>query len=489
VIRQALVANVQIILPYLCLWDWIWPYYRCDELVTVETDGQGRFDTTIYYLCAGDHPDLYFWVEFNIGGTWTPVYKPSVNCNTYWNYLCGSEVTLRVSDPRVPVCSEPPDLAGLQVAIMSIGNNVSIHEIQGSSAGIAQGLTTAGQPFGGVLEPHVWFGRTALFAANITYYRWSYRRLTMSNGTTPVSDSWHAMDRKVIRHYAVIDPTPPDYPLSFVPDVMGPDPSFGGQNLFRIQPLDPPPGSSGWAPIDAREDSAAAFLQSHLLEGGNAEAAAGKYELKLELFRSNGTLVNITDAGIQLKVPTVNAPFGAGTVTTTPAPIENRILDGAGKVTAFRTVIHIDNTPCEAEIYTVSGPGLSVDANCGYIEYTSDTNTLHIAFKARHPRNFATFSFTTYRGSSRFVAEASASGSVGTSPINGFVRNPSSMFSKDVTVHTLLTSNTVAGSTPCSKAAFAENLYVWAMATDGWQRLSYLDDQGTPKAFALAPVP
>jgi hypothetical protein len=50
---------------------------------------------------------------------------------------------------------------------------------------------------------------------------------------------------------------------------------------------------------------------------------------------------------------------------------------------------------------------------------------------------------------------------------------------KDVPVADLL-----AG---CVKAAFAETLYVAAMATDGWSILTYLDASGTPLAYALEP--
>ena len=39
----------------------------------------------------------------------------------------------------------------------------------------------------------------------------------------------------------------------------------------------------------------------------------------------------------------------------------------------------------------------------------------------------------------------------------------------------------------CDKAAFSETLYVAAMATDGWGRLSGYDRAGIPRAFALAP--
>jgi hypothetical protein len=74
-----------------------------------------------------------------------------------------------------------------------------------------------------------------------------------------------------------------------------------------------------------------------------------------------------------------------------------------------------------------------------------------------------------------------ASGSVGDSPINGFVRDPSSHFTKSGISVPAMTA-------PCTKAAFAENLYVWALATDGWYRLNYLDASAPPKAFALEPA-
>ncbi|MCA1553794.1 MAG: hypothetical protein LC737_05405, partial [Chloroflexi bacterium] len=100
VVRQSLLANAQLIRPFFCLWPWWWwwwRWYRCDEIAVLQTNAQGRFDTTIWYLCAGDKPDLYFWVEYNIGGTWTTVYRPPIACNTFWDYACGTDVTIRMT--------------------------------------------------------------------------------------------------------------------------------------------------------------------------------------------------------------------------------------------------------------------------------------------------------------------------------------------------------------------------------------------------------
>jgi hypothetical protein len=305
------------------------------------------------------------------------------------------------------------------------------------------------------------------------------------------------MDRQVIRHYVVENPV--THELSFPPDPMGPDPAFPGQDLFQIQPLNPPAPGIEWAGfIDAREDTATAFFETHLLQGGNAAAAAGKYELKLELFKTGSTTpLDLTAAGVALKVATTDAPFGAQTVNTRTldtavgSPDAQYLFkDGAGHVVGFRLVVRVDNNPCEAVINQVTGAGLTPDEDCGFLRYLNGATPAHISFKARHPHDFATFWFTTFRGASKFIPEASApavagtSASVGSPSVNGFNRDASSVFSKDVPVTTLLTSNS---DHACTKGAFAENLYVAAMATDGWSRLSYLDASGLPVAYALEP--
>jgi hypothetical protein len=495
VVRRALIDHRDLLLPYICHWPWLWSWYHCDPLTVLETDPQGRFDTTIWYLCGGDKPDLYFWIEACIGGSWETVYNPPIACNTYWNYACGSDVTLTVTDPRVPVCNEPPDLAGLQVSVMSIGNNVSISEIG------SDGLTSADEPFGGVLEPHVWFSRAALIAAGITHYKWSYTRLTDADGNT-VSDSWHDLDREVIRHYAQIEQTPPDYPLSFPAYTLGPDPAFGAKNLFQIQPIDvpvtPPAGSTitGWAPLDARQDSAHAFFRTHLLNGGDALAAAGKYRLKFELFDSSGNLVNFTDEGVLLKEATDPAPFGTGTVNTSTATIAHTVKDGTGKTIGFQVDLWIDNNPCEAEIFTIDNAGLTVNTPCGFIKYEPGAGA-QLRFRAYHPNDHADFRFETYRGPSIKVAPASAPDTpalsgwakVDSVAVNGFIPDASRVYSKWVPVNTLLTSNKPPATADCVSAAFAETLYVDARAQDGWSTLHYLDAQATPIAFALDPAP
>ena len=477
IVRQALLDNIALIRPYLCWWSWLWPYfYTCDELAVLETDNQGRFDTTIIYLCTADHPDLYFWVEYCIGGAWTTVYSPAVACNTYWNYVCNSEVTIRISDPRVPWCGSDDTLPGKQVAVVTIGNNISMAEIQGQSAGANEGLSSGDRPFGGRLEPHVWFGED-LRLADITHYRWSYRRM---DGV----DTWHILDRQVVRHYAEVLS---DGTLHFKPFLLGPDPAISGQGLFKIRPanpLDPLPAgvvSASWAPeVDARENTASAFFMSHQLEAGDALAAAGKYELKLELFKSDGSLVNWTAEGVLPKVPTIAAPFGPGIVpTVAPAP-EHLILNAGGDIVAFRLVLHVDNNKCSATLYPVTVDGSSVANECGFASYADkDTSEARIQHRPFHPNNFGTFTFRIRRGTTSGIVEH-VNGRVGITPIEGYTRNAAGVYSKDIPAGDLLGD--------CDRAAFAETLYVNALATDGWSTLDYLDSGLASAGFALEPA-
>jgi hypothetical protein len=346
VVRQALLDNVGLILPYLCWLDWFWPFVRCDEVAVVETDENGRFDTNFWHLCFGDKPDLYFWVEYNIGGTWTTVYHPPIRCNTYWNYQCGQEVTIRVTDPRVTWCEPAPQVPGNQLAILGIGEKIGFEQIVGPGPnpipGVNSGLTISGggtdpgSPFGAVLEPRVYFGED-LVSKGITHYRWSYRKVTDSSNS-PVSDSWHAMDRQVFRHYAYVAA---DGKLKFKPHTLGPDTdpvlTVSGLNLFQIQPEDPPVGS--WTPqVSAHENTASAHFETHLLDGGNAYTAAGKYEMKLELFDNAGNRIPFQDGATTNVQPVVaigNAPFGPNEVDTDPAPAANLIVE-SGMVVAFR---------------------------------------------------------------------------------------------------------------------------------------------------------
>ena len=479
IVRDALVANWKLLLPWLCWRPWFWRY-RCDEVAVVTTDSQGRFEATVFYQCGGDRPDLYFWVEYDFGSGFETVYHPPIRCHTWWNYPCGTEVTLRVSDPRVPGCESEPDLPGCQVVVLSIGPGVAVREIQ--TAGGVEGQTQSGQPFGHTLEPRVDFSRTELITGkNVPYYRWSYQRLTRPDGNPgPVDgasvplNAWTPLTRDVYRHYKL--------GTSYPSELMGPLPSgpAPAPNLFKIRPLDPPAGDE-WVVLNESVDLATAYFDTHLLAGALAaspttpDLAAGRYELKLELFDAAGALVDWTAKGIDLRITSQDAPFGPGTITTAPAPDYNRILNG-GHTMGFRMVVRVDNNRCFAEINPVGGT-VTPDPLCGFHNYNSPTDTAELSFVARHPNHFATYGFSTTRGAGPLIPAAGTSGVAGEAGTNGFVETSDFAYAKAVVISALLG--------PCANAAYAEHLDVHATATNGYGTLTGYNASDNA-AFALA---
>lgn len=499
IVREALIANVELIKIYWCYWDWLGPWFRyvCDELDVIETDENGRFDTTIRYPCFGDQPDLYFWVESSIGEVWTTVYHPSIRCNTYWNYVCGTDVTIRVTDPRVLGCGDRPELLGKKVVVKTIARQVSMGEIYRDSlvpaekakegqvkegwidASLGLGVTKP-SPFGDVLEPRVDFG-SGLKPANITHYRWSYRPLgSVSDADWAVMDDIQA-GRTVSRHYR--ETTPPMSPVVYKSVQIGPDTTVPG--YYTIIDPDLPAGGEDWEVLDEGYDLASAYFNTTLL-------ADGKYELKMELFRKVGAAmvrVDLTAESVELYEITDPAPLVEGSYTTTAAVNDRALIDsGTGHVVGYRLVVHVDNRVCFGNIEDVTVNGVPA-GRCGFLEYDHLTDNAHIAFRASHPANFAAFYFRVVRVSTE-IDEATVGGLVDDTLVDGFSR-AGNTFSTNVTVDTLMTSGLPAGETPCTRAAFAEALHVYALATNGYGRLSGLDGpRGGPsqvnlKAFAI----
>ena len=483
-LRNVMAENWKLLVQWFCHWPHWWWLFRCDEMAVVMTDEFGNFETTLFYRCGGDHPDLYFWVEYDFGNGFEVIYHPSKYCHTYWNYQCGSEVTIRITDPRVPGCDEEPDLPGCQVVVLSIGNGVAVREVQ--TAGV-EGLTNDGRPFGGTLEPRVDFSRTELISTKgVPYYRWSYRRLSGTDGVSgmiapgsePLLAAPKAMAADVYRHYKT--------GTSYSSELMGPMPTTGPSpaplpNLFRIRPTVSPSGDE-WIVLNEHVDLATAYFQTDGLAGTPSgtppsdDMAAGRYEMRLELFDAAGTLVNWTAKGIDLRITDADAPFGFGTVDTVPAPVYNRILSPGGDTMGFRMVVRVDNNRCQAEVHPVGG-SVSPDPLCGFHNYSDPGDTALLSFTARHPNNFATYSFRTARGAGPDLAVASTSGTVGDMGSNGFVPAGAFQYAKPVVVSSLLEA--------CPNAAFSELLYVSATATNGYGELDAYD-QGDHAAFALA---
>jgi hypothetical protein len=498
VVRDALVANADLLRPWICLWDWLWPYfYPCDELAVLSTDEHGRFEAVVFYECFGDHPDLYFWVEFPIDGTWTTVYKPTIRCHTYWNYACGSEVTIRVTDERVAGCWEHAEVTGKKLVVLSIGPDVGMNDINRDTVPALEGTGKAGEvlpypypsafpewatkevAFGHVLEPRVDFG-SGLKEANITHYRWSWRPV----GT---GEDWQPMLAQVKRHYRVA--TLPSDPIRYSAVTIGPD----EHGLFLISPELPADGET-WAVLNEHVDLASAHFDTTV-----PEVREGKFELKLELFRIAGGAaqrIDLTVESVTLAEATSPAPFLASEILTAAPTADRRyeeeVAPGDSHLFGYRLVLHIDNRVCFGTINDVTLAGLGAGA-CGFLEYdpaADPEQTATLSFRASHPGNFAAFDFDTTRVATHLPA-LSVHQLVEDTAENGFTRLPGSdTFSKTVGVRT-----TLLADTECVRAAFAETLWVYALITNGYRRLAELDaprswedaNQIGARAFAVAP--
>jgi hypothetical protein len=489
-IKEYLVANYQLLYPWWCYWVPIywWHWYSCDAITTILTNEQGWFDRTIFYNCFGDKPDLYFWVEYNINGVWTTVYNPSIYCNTYWDYVCGTEVDIYLNDKRIH-CPGDPTVPGKVVIVSTLGNNANVNRVQ-QTAGVNQGLapdlgygyTNVG-PFGGSVEPHVYFGEQ-LIPSGIKFYRWSYINVDDYNSINP-DTGWSVMNASVDRHYIH---TNPDLSLSSPVYNLGPKTGFVNNDLFEIQTARQPITNEPWnhQASDARNDTATAFFDT----GSLKPILAGMYYIKMEFFNAAGTRVNLTDLGIDLQVPSAAqaAPFGNSTINFVAAPVVNRLLDSGGKLLGFKMVISVDNSPVTA-IIDETKVGVNFAGPCGMITYFDKTSDMaHIGFVASHPNDHAYFGFDITKGSSGSVH--SVNGTVGNNPpvsvfdngvlltpLNGYVYTggPTDRFDTDKHISVLLGT--------CDEGAFAETLNVLGTATDGWGRIGY--DMSAVKAFAL----
>ncbi|HKJ57370.1 MAG TPA: hypothetical protein VJ978_15435 [Nitriliruptoraceae bacterium] len=476
-VRKALAAQPHLILPWLCRWRWLWPWLRCDEIAVVETGDGGEFQRLYFHDCS-DTPDLYFWVEFDFGDGWETVHRPPMPCNVHWNHDCSDEIVVTVNDPRVPTCAGTPT-GNHDVNILSLGNGVAVREVQDATGGPAtEGLTTAGEPFGATIEPRVDFA-PSLDGSSTSFYRWSARRLSGPDGvdaTAPTGSvaigAWFPLTRTVVRHYREQTSAGTSYPAL----TLGPLPSSTAPapNLFQIPPVMTPAGDAQWRVLDQHEDLASAHFETASLMGSpgaatDTDLAAGRYELKLELFDAAGDLVNWTDAGIEVGITDQDAPFGTGTVTTSPAPSGNRILDGDGDTIGFRMVIRVDNNRCSATVRPPAGD-LTLDG-CGFHEYAQPSDKVGLSFDAGHPNALATWSFRVVRGTeSPAQVPVDVGGDVGQSGPGDWTLSGQTHSNSVISVGDLLGS--------CPRAAFSQALYVRTRAQNGYGRLSGYDAFG-----------
>ncbi len=490
--RALLAEHSGILQPYLCLWPWFWPwFYRCDEITTVRTDFNGRFEACFWQQILEEKADLYFWVEYEIDGAPTTVYHPPIPCNTYWDYECGEEVNIHVTDPRVPFgCHEP--LPGEIAWVKTIGWGAHVSRIeQNPGASIVQqgrnfptvGLTdyaTGGlghglgnqkvRPFARSLKFIVQFG-SGFPGSSVTHYRWSYRK-THNDKLMPASASeqeWAPLDYTPISKAYTIETTGPGgvTVINTLHYKLGPFP-LGPVNAYKIPPVSPKgPDVANNPTAEWDQNTVTMLIDSTSLKGD------GLYEFKLEFFNSSGGRQNVSDS-----VNQISDPDNLG--MSQPAGSHFLLPSAEDSFRPFRMKVRVDNQQSTAQIYNVQVDGKASSTECGFVQYDDKgTSNVRFRFRASHPNDFATFSFNVVRGNSASpLSDADTRGMVGASTAN-YALSGAGIYENAINVGYLL------GSCP-GKAAFAEDLYVNGLHTNGTSILDAFDASGLA-AFALEP--
>jgi hypothetical protein len=465
-LRKQLVLHPDFTRMILC---WLQPRYVFTTLIgTATTDQCGHFRYTFYRGCSNpDQPDLYFRVLQPLyGGFRVPIYDPTpIQCNTYWDYACGTEITLYTSSPFAQTCSPCPPLdpGGVDryVTVLKVGALLTSNiygvspDHPASSMSNDRGMTIEGAPFGGTLNPHLEFDPQLRDSLGVMYYRVTVQR---PGGADP-----RELDTECFRHYTH------SIPGGAVTEArkLGPNTVNGVPNLFEIPSSIAPLGV--WSTPNSYEDEANAKWVSTMEAPGAADSQpdkSGKFELKIELFDTNGVAVNTAAKNIHWLVPKETTAVGAAVLHLVPP------LPGCISGSAFLLPLHVDNNPSYAEIDAPLLNGSAAADVCGVMRYTPPTlpqttaGSVDMPYRARHRNGFATYSFEVKRGVTP-LTPPSTSGPVGPAT---FVPNQS--------VEDLLG--------PCTIAAFLEDLWVYGSATNGWSRVGY--DDHASRAFALAPV-
>jgi hypothetical protein len=138
---------------------------------------------------------------------------------------------------------------------------------------------------------------------------------------------------------------------------------------------------------------------------------------------------------------------------------------GVLKETSTPLTILVDNQPCVGALGIPTLNGSGADPVCGVLKYTAkNSDPVTMPYVASHPKGFATFQFELIKGVSLAIPVIGGPVSAAASPVTA-------------TVAALLGA--------CNVAGYAELLYVWATANNGWSRQSQYDASAAI-AFVLA---
>ncbi len=491
IVSETIRNNFHLLHPYICWWPWFWPYfYVYEEIGTVYSDCNGRFN--FEYLNLTNDKDIYVWVEVCLpNGQWVTVYRPPVPCNTRWNYTCGTDINITITDPRVLPCTCTGQAQGEIVWFRSIGEAATalhIEQSNGSTASV-QGVSLPNvgctdiinslriSPFGSDLYFKLLFG-DGFPSATITHYRWRRTQLKDAALNDILSPPTNAINSVVHKTYFVItQDSGGHYHFETRSVPLGPEGS--GENIgYRIPHwniYDDPgvPAADKALTIQwTSPDFWSAGIDSRSL-------ADGLWRFELELLRKDAA-GNFNVVEVPKQVFQVTDYFDVG--ESVDAPNTYLQINPVSPANAFRlrVKVRIDNAVCNADIQDASilvSGSPQYSGACGFLRYTDANQLVRLSFEATHPRHFATFGFGVVKGNNTtaITPGVNASGyvisGVGNYTLSGGI------FSDEVPVSQLIGT--------CPQAAFSENLQVYALATNGTHRLDAYDD-GDINAFALS---
>lgn len=482
--RQTILVKPKLILPFLC-------YYfprlvQMQKLTETTTDSCGKFTAVFYRGCNNtDKPDLYFKVKQQVPGKGevTIYEKTPISCYTYWNYQCGTEVTLRSTHPDAIANSSCNDLPEGNYVVFKTVGITGMHRIYGSGAagtnGTNKGLKDErdpGSPFGGGLYFSADFS-PSLRDNGVRYYKLSVKGPSTGGVFVPMR---HEMFRfytddsngtPVFKSYS-LGPDKDDFnDLYEIPDVEAPNSTpwqnGAGSRFYNSLSI------GYWDSVEQQDD-------------GERLSNAGMYEIQMQLFDALGNEVDIGPDDFYYLLST-DGPV-TDPVAHNNAKDFNLVKTGSGSHPSLIFELHIDNNRCTAYLGAAKINGIDADECCGTLDYIAAGSTVTMPFVAQHPKGFASYTFSVKRGSIPLSGLAETGTAVLPPPNKQQSASVATLLSNDAiddggVIHPAHLPASCADKV-CTNAAFAEHLLVNAWATNGISSINAYDAHDF-RAFAL----
>jgi len=490
--KQAFSDYHDLLIPYICLWPYYWPWiYTYDEQTVVTTDCNGHFEMWENTFTEDGPLNIYIWIEAYIDWAWVTIYKPNLPCNTWWNYACGTDININITDTRVIPCSCNEDGPGDAFWFRSIGDaGGALHieqtlsntrTIQGAAFQNVGCTDIIGydwiSPFAGGINLEVFAGENIYSSGTgVTHFRWKATRIA-NEQLTPIPLGWQTpvilnaagtISREYIVHLDTF------HYHSFNLDI-GPDGS--GDNIaFRIPHEDISLEPTILAAHPGKIPLVDIFWRDIFWIGGSVDStslADGLYRFDLELgkYDSGGNFI------VTLVDPNTFQISEYGNLDNSQNPTSAYLNMSGLQAKNFTMLVRIDNAHCNANIHdAVLLETMAKSGACGFIQYTDTNQHVRLSFEATQPRNFAYFVYSLIKGNNTVPTGINPAGYVNAS-VGDFLLL-AGVYQDDLTVLSLL--NGCPG-----QAAFSENLYVYSIATDGYRRLDEYDASDV-NAFALS---